>query len=73
MGVIKGGRIIMKLEPLKIGYYCKFKHPKDSQTAPRVGLVVSFDANMVVLWHERSMMGLPRDQVTEGKITLEVT
>ena len=55
----------MKNAALRIGYYCKFKHPKDSQSIPRIGLVVSFDKDMVVIWHERNMLGLHRCQVIE--------
>jgi hypothetical protein len=52
------------MEILKIGYYCKYKDPKDGTV--RVGLVINFDDNMVIVWKDTHPYPINRHQVTKG-------
>lgn len=49
---------------LKIGYHITYKDPKT--TKEEVGLVLNFDADMVIVWKEKHPYAIPRIQVVKG-------
>ena len=59
---------------IKIGYYCKYKDPKDYPgSEDRIGLVISFDDDQAIVWKMGKRPGYPsfpypiaRTQITKG-------